>query len=44
MLEFTPSRAMLFLHNKEFFDAAADVDLAMTAGEVMTPQLLDRCV
>ena len=42
MLEFTPSRAMIFLNNKEFFDAAADVDLAMTAGEVMTPQLLDK--
>ena len=41
-MEFTPSRAQLFLNNDAFFAAAGNISLAMICGEVFSPQLLQK--
>ncbi len=40
MIEFTPSRAQLFLNNHVFFEAIQSMPVAMMCGEVLPPQLL----
>ena len=42
LIEFTPSRAQLFVHNQAFFEAIRQMPIAMMCGEVLPPQLLER--
>ncbi|MGM9568088.1 MAG: amino acid adenylation domain-containing protein [Clostridia bacterium] len=42
LIEFTPSRAQLFLEHPDFCDAISGMPVAMMCGEVLPPQLLQK--
>lgn len=42
LIQFTPTRAQVFMQNSEFFDAVKNVPVVMTAGEALPQQLLDK--
>ncbi|MDD6235859.1 MAG: amino acid adenylation domain-containing protein [Clostridiales bacterium] len=42
LIEFTPSRAQLFLDNQAFCEAISEMPVAMMCGEVLPPQLLQK--
>lgn len=42
IIEFTPTRAQMFMQNKDFFEAVQNVPVAMMCGETLPMQLLEK--
>jgi len=42
LIQFTPTRAQVFMQNKDFFEAIKNIPVVMTAGEALPEQLLNK--